>query len=344
VAATAGRHHLNIDIPQRGSRPGIALRPGSAIKLAMPRKSQIPDDHRAFAALPVRMVTVGPGDGPMAVHVAGRLTTDKLPVICVPGYHRNMSDYTQFVTFFQREMGGDWPVILLDLRGRGRSPGRTGSDEYGSLRDAADLSALADAFAIGSAVFVGQGYGGQVLMALAARRPTLIAGAVLIDAGPVTDSRGLVRLRNNLKHIEGLRSEAELRSVFRQMLSKDYPGTPEVQIEALAERSHAFDRRGRATPLFDMQLVTMLEDFSHDDVLVAQWPLFNALAISPLMLLRTQLTDQLRRETFEEMTRRRPDALALTIAGQGSPALLDHGDEIGAIAQFVQQVAGLGRP
>jgi hypothetical protein len=66
-----------------------------------------------------------------------------------------------------------------------------------------------------------------------------------------------------------------------------------------------------------------------------QWPLFDALAIAPLLLLRTQLTDQLRRETFDEMRRRRPDALALTIAGQGSPALFDQSEEIEAVAQFV---------
>ena len=63
---------------------------------------------------------------------------------------------------------------------------------------------------IDSAIFIGQGYGGQVLMALGAQQPTLIAGAVLIDAGPMTDPRGLVRLRNNLRALEGTRSEAGL--------------------------------------------------------------------------------------------------------------------------------------
>ena len=55
-----------------------------------------------------------------------------------------------------------------------------------------------------------------------------------------------------------------------------------------------------------------------------------------LMLLRTQLTDQLRRETFDEMARRRPDAVALLIAGQGSPALFDQHEEIQAVARFVE--------
>jgi len=75
-------------------------------------------------------------------------------------------------------------------------------------------------------------------------------------------------------------------------------------------------------------------------VMVAQWPLYDALACAPLLLLRTQLTDQVRRETFEEMMRRRPDAQALVIAGQGSPALFDQSAEIEAVWAFVAAAAG----
>ena len=82
----------------------------------------------------------------------------------------------------------------------------------------------------------------------------------------------------------------------------------------------------------------MLDRFDLDDVLVAQWPLFDALGNAPLMLMRTQLTQQLRRETFEEMMRRRRDAEAFVIEGQGSPALLDNSDDVQPIADFVRQV------
>jgi hypothetical protein len=50
------------------------------------------------------------------------------------------------------------------------------------------------------------------------------------------------------------------------------------------------------------------------------------------------MTDLLRRETFDEMMRRRPDAEAQVIAGQGSPALLDQKEEIGAIADFLRGI------
>lgn len=297
---------------------------------------KVPADHAAFSGLPVTMVTLAEARAQAAVHIAGRLSSWRVPLICVPGYQRNMSDFTEFLTEFARINGADWPVVLVDLQGRGRSSDRRDKARYGSPRDAHDLSTIATALGIDSAVFLGQGYGGQVVMALAAQRPNLIAGAVLLDAGPVTDTRGIVRLRSNLTYIESLRGTRQVMSGYKRMLTGDHPAASEGQLGRLALRTHYFDRRGRARPLFDPYLVKALEDFSLDDVLVAQWPLFDALKSAPLLLLRTQLTDQLRRQTFEEMARRRPDAEALTITGQGSPALLDAGEEVSAIARFAR--------
>lgn len=304
----------------------------------MPKHRTVPPEHPAFADLPVRIVTLSASEERMAVHVQGQITTTGLPLICVPGYQRNMSEFADFVRIFGRVMGAQWPVLLVDLLGRGRSSDRLRPADYLSTNDARDLSRLADAFGIERAIFLGEGYGGQVVMSLAAERPRLVGGAILVDAGPMTDSRGLVRLRNNLQHIESLRGEAVLRASFRQILAADYPGAPEGQLDGLALRTHAIDKRGRAQALFDPFLLKRLESFEYDDVLVAQWPLFDALAGAPLFLLRTHLSDQLRRETFEEMAKRREDALALVIAGQGSPALLDHAEEANAIASFVRDV------
>jgi pimeloyl-ACP methyl ester carboxylesterase len=301
-------------------------------------KRKIPADHPSFAALPVQMVTLGDADLQAAVHVSGTLSSRRIPVVCVPGYQRNMTDFTAFVDYFQRVGGGGWPVALIDLPGRGRSSDRAKATDYGSPHDARDLAAVLTALGIERAIFIGQGYGGQVTMALAAMHPLLVAGVVLLDAGPVTDSRGIVRLRNNLKHVESLRGGKAVIAGFRKMLLGDYPGSSEGQLDSLIARSHFFDKRGRAWPLHDQRLIDALEAFSFDDILAAQWPLYDALEATPLMLLRTQLTDQVRRETFEEMVRRRPDAIALTIAGQGSPALFDQHEEIEAVADFAMTV------
>ena len=62
----------------------------------MPRARPIPADHKAFADLPVQMITVGPARERMAVHVGGSLGPGRTPVICVAGYNRNMADWSAF--------------------------------------------------------------------------------------------------------------------------------------------------------------------------------------------------------------------------------------------------------
>jgi len=308
----------------------------------MPRPRVVPADHAAFAGLPITPICLAEGIT-AAVHIVGTLSSNRLPVVCIPGYQRNMSDFAAFAGYFSHV--GDGPVVLLDLPGRGRADNRRRAEDYNTLTDARDVAAILMALGIAEAVVLGQGQGGQVAMALAAAHPLLVAGTVLLDAGPVTDPRGIVRLRNNLAHIEGLRGSKPVTAGFRRILSGDYPGLPDEQLDALVGRSHFLDKGGRAKPLYDPRLIEALAEINFDDVLMAPWPLFDALSGAPLLLLRTQLTDQLRRETFDEMIRRRPDALALTIAGQGSPALFDQREEIAAVAAFVARASAktLGR-
>jgi pimeloyl-ACP methyl ester carboxylesterase len=296
----------------------------------------VPDDHPAFAQLPIRKIAVGSAREQIAVHVAGRLLIGRTPVICVPGYQRNMSDFSDFIGLFHRVMGEDWPIVLIDLKGRGRSADRADKSRYISTVDASDIAQVCAALCIESAIFLGQGYGGQVAMALGAFRPTLIAATILIDAGPISDPRGLVRLRNNLRDLDGNRSPAGLRNMFRRMLGSDYPGAPEGILDVLATRTHYLDRRNHVQPLFDPHLIKMLDAFEHDDVLVAQWALFGSLSGMPMMMMRTQLTDQLRRDVFEEMMKRRRDADGYVIEGQASPALLSSGEDVEPIAEFVR--------
>ena len=254
-----------------------------------------------------------------------------------------MTDYADFLALFREIAGEDWPVVLVDLRGRGRSSNRALAVDYVSPNDARDLNAVATALAIESAVMLGQGYGGQVIMMLAAARPRLIAGTVLIDAGPLNDPRGLVRLRTNLKELQTLAGEAAFRRIARQILGVDYPDAPEEKLDTLALRTHFIDAKGRVAPLFDSRLVGLLDPFDLDDVLIPQWPLFKALGHAPMLLMRSQFTEQLRRTTFEEMLALRRDTEGYEIEVQGSPALLDSADDVRPIADFVRDLAKWGR-
>lgn len=302
----------------------------------MPRIFTPPADHPAFADLPVRLITIGSGKLSIATHVSGDFSSGLVPLVGIAGYHRNMSDFAGFATRFRIRKKADWPLILIDLPGRGRSSPRRNKSHYSTIDDMEAIVAVLSALMIPRALFLGQGHGGQTIMTLAAQHPLLVAGAALIDAGAVADPRGLVRLRNNCTYLDGLRGTPEaLQAALRQIAAADFPGQTPRALNALALRTHFIDQRGRIRPLFDPALAKRLEQFDTDDVFEPQWRLFDALDHRPLLLMRTQLTDQLRRDTFEEMCRLRPDALALTIEGQGSPALLESEEEISAVAALV---------
>jgi len=300
------------------------------------RPRLVPDDLAAFSGMPVAQFAVGPAAEKMAVHISGPLPRGRVPLVCVAGLTRNMADFSGFIANFRRAFGEDWPIALVDLKGRGRSSDRSDKALYTSVNDAEDLAQVVAALAVEGAIFVGQSYGGQVIMALAASHPRLVLGTVLVDSGPVSDTRGLVRLRSNLRDLEGRRSEAGFRAMFRRMLATDYPALAEDRLDRLAGRSHFLDKRSRVHALFDTHFLKMLAEFEHDDILVPQWSFYDALKHAPLLLMRTQLTEQLRRETFEEMLRRRPDAAGFIIEGQGSPALFDTPEDVGPVAEFVR--------
>jgi pimeloyl-ACP methyl ester carboxylesterase len=300
----------------------------------MPRRD-IAFDHPPFAALPTDLVTVGRRGETVAVHVAGRLSSERVPVICLAGYTRNMADFADFAPLLQRRLGDDWPVVLIDLRGRGRSADRRGPADYAVPADARDIGEVARALGTERAAFVGQGHGGQVVMALAARRPGLIAAAVLVDAGPASEAQSLIRLRSNHEAIAQQRGASGLTVMLRRMLQAGYPDAPREALDGLAARHVIVDRHGRARPLYDPALIARLKDLAYDDVLVPQWGLFDLLGQVPVMFVRTELTDQLPRALLEQMRQRRPEAPSVEIARQGSPALLDREEEVDPIAEFI---------
>lgn len=65
----------------------------------MSRPRTVPTDHAAFADLPVTHVSLAAGMR-AAVHVAGTLSRQRPPVVCIPGYQRNMSDFSAFAAYF----------------------------------------------------------------------------------------------------------------------------------------------------------------------------------------------------------------------------------------------------
>lgn len=73
--------------------------------------------------------------------------------------------------------------LAVDLRGHGRSD--KPDDGYDFSTVVGDLTALLDSLGIARAVFVGQSWGGNVVIHAAHERPDVVVGAVAVDGGMI---------------------------------------------------------------------------------------------------------------------------------------------------------------
>ncbi len=185
-------HPLSLTEDLRAWRPARLSGGASQCRLPQPAEASANGDGR--------VARFHSQDGlSLAVQVlrSRRLAT-RLPLLCLPGLSRNSRDFIALGRFFSTHPLTPRPVIAVDYRGRGLSESDPDWRNYKPLIEAQDVLAAAAAFGIERAIFVGTSRGGIIAMLLGALRPSLIAGVVLNDIGPVIEGRGLARIKSTL--------------------------------------------------------------------------------------------------------------------------------------------------
>jgi pimeloyl-ACP methyl ester carboxylesterase len=120
------------------------------------------------------------------------------------------------------ELAPHYRVIALDQRGHGDSP-RDPELRYETASMARDVEAVLAALGAKRVVLVGHSMGGRVSMEFAGMHPEMLAGLVLVDIGPESDPRGIVRIS-----LETQEQAWTFDSVadYRRVLTRQYPETP----------------------------------------------------------------------------------------------------------------------
>lgn len=84
-----------------------------------------------------------------------------------------------------RHLGGDYHVLVADLRNHGQSP-HDPDCSYKAMTN--DVLGLLDAQGMASAILIGHSMGGKVAMHLALNHPDRVDGLVVVDMSPVSYS------------------------------------------------------------------------------------------------------------------------------------------------------------
>lgn len=254
------------------------------------------------------------------------------PLLCLPGLTRNARDFAQFA----ERMSPSYRVLCLEFRGRGESAHDPQPERYLPVTYAHDTIALLDHVGVAQAVFVGTSLGGLVSMLVAVLDEERITATILNDVGPVVDEGGLERIRNYVgRGTAGFSTWAEAAAAVRAYQGGLPESWSEDQWQALARRLSSERSDGMIHLDYDPAIA---EPFRSSAAPIDMWPMFDALARKPVLVLRGEHSDLLTDECLIAMERRSPNVTALTVAGMPHPPELSEPEAVEAIDRFLQNL------
>lgn len=249
-------------------------------------------------------------------------------LVCVHGLTRCARDFDAFA----QVMADRYRVICPDAAGRGYSDWLADPMLYGIPQYVSDMVTLIARLDVEKVDWVGTSMGGLIGMGLAAQPNNPIRKLVLNDVGPVVSKVSLERIAayvglapvfadfdSALQYVRavsasfGAHSDAQWRFLTEVVVRKQSDGTWRMHYDPrLAEPFK------QSMPEGDLEL----------------WPLYDAIR-APLLVVRGESSDLLRRDTCEAMAARGPKARIVQIAGVGHAPTLMHADQIAIVRDFL---------
>jgi len=179
--------------------------------------------------------------------------------------------------------------------------------------------------------WLGTSMGGALGMRLAAGAlKGRIERLLLNDIGPQLGAEAVERIRTYAGNPSQFDRVSELEQYFR-LVYRPFGWLSDEQWRRLAETSVRRTTDGRVTPHYDPKMVLQFLHYPRD---YDQWDAYDAIDV-PTLCLRGETSDLLLPETAEEMRRRGPRAVVVTIAGCGHAPALNVPEQFALVERFL---------
>lgn len=263
-------------------------------------------------------------------------SSEKPPVLCLPGLTRNARDFEALA----ERLAGEWRVLCPDMRGRGDSDYARDPMTYTPAHYVADVEALLAAEGIERFVSIGTSLGGLMTMLLAAANPQRIAAAVINDVGPEIEPAGLARIREYVGQGRSYETWVHAARALQETGGQIYPGWQLPDWLRMAKRCMVIGTGGRIVFDYDMNIAEPFEaEQGPAPAPEVMWALYDALATRPLLVLRGAHSDILSADVAARMAARAPSAELVTVPGVGHAPTLDEDESLAAIQRLLARAA-----
>lgn len=277
------------------------------------------------------MCTVRDGLRLYGRHYPAAKSSNRRPVLCLPGLTRNSRDFHDVALALSRHPSTPRDIYTLDLRGRGLSEHDKDWRNYAVPVETQDVIDFMTMTGLNEAGILGTSRGGMIAHVLAAVQPTRIGAVVLNDIGPVVDIDGLVRIAGYVGRTPLPKSWGDAGRAVRGLWQRDFPNMTDAEAETIA-RQLFNERGGKPAPGYDPQLSKCLSLL--DGPMPTLWKQFDSLKRVPVLVVRGANSDLLSVKTVEEMHRRHPNLKSVEVPGEGHAPLLRDAPTINVIAKF----------
>jgi pimeloyl-ACP methyl ester carboxylesterase len=245
-------------------------------------------------------------------------------VLCLHGLMRNGRDFAVLATHLAQRHR----VIVPDVRGRGLSARDPDSSRYRIDIYLNDVQELLRGLGVTQVALIGTSMGGLMGMMLSWLQPGLVTALVLNDVGPELEARGLERIRGYAGRAPPVSSWEGALAQVRRTYASAWPDLSAPRWEEVARLSYRANAQGVPVEDADPRVADALRGSTPSPDL---WPLWQALAGLPVLVIRGAHSDLLSEATLARMQREKPDLAVLTVANRGHAPLLDEPGCVAAI-------------
>lgn len=262
----------------------------------------------------------------------------KTTLLCMHGLTRNSADFAALAKHLQQRCR----VIAVDQRGRGQSDADPEPMNYHPGTYVQDMFSLIELLQLEECILFGTSMGGLMSLIMASLQPDLFTAIILNDVGPEIDQAGLNRIQSYVGKQAPINTWEE---AVAQAKTINQHALPDLDAEAwlrFAKAIYREDSQGRLEVAYDPSIAVPMKTVGEESTSTDLWPQFNAVAGTPLLVIRGEFSDILSMNCVNKMRSIHKGMKFCQVPNRGHTPLLNEVCSLQAINDFLDSLSSEG--